>query len=165
MSRLAESETAGNGPAMTPRLYENGRPRPGMMFPRALTVAVVVIVLVVAPALYLYTSTPSTNSVEVNMQIVGDGTDYYLPANVTVKQGQVVTLAVFNSDDNTHGLAIPAFNVDTGIIKHGITARVTFTANKVGTFPFYEPPGYCTGGNGNVCNSAQDLHGILTVVR
>ncbi len=108
-------------------------------------------------------SQSTSNSVEVNIQIVGDGTDYYVPANVTVKLGQVITFAVFNTDDNTHGLAIPAFNVDTGIIKHGITARVTFTADKVGTFPWDEPIGYCTGGNGNVCNSAQDLKGNLTV--
>ncbi len=120
--------------------------------------------MVVAPAYYLYSSGRSTNTMEINIEIVGDGTDYYIPSSVTVKQGEVVTLAVFNSDDNTHGLAIPAFNVDTGIIKHGITARVTFTASKIGTFPFEEPPGYCTGGNGNVCNSAQDLRGNLTVI-
>jgi plastocyanin len=134
------------------------------MFSKALIIAGVVIVLVVAPAYYLYSSSLSTNSVEFNIQIVGDGTDYYSPANVIVRQGQVVTLAVFNTDDNTHGLAIPAFNVDTGIIKKGITARVTFTADKIGTFPWDEPPGYCTGGNGNICNSAQDLKGNLTVI-
>jgi heme/copper-type cytochrome/quinol oxidase subunit 2 len=133
------------------------------MFPRALVVVGVVVVLVVAPALYLYSSSQSANSVEINIQIVGDGTDYYVPANLTVRQGEVVTLAVFNSDDNTHGLDIPAFNVDTGIIPHGITARVTFTASKIGTFQFFEPAGYCTGGKGNVCNSAQDLRGKLTV--
>ncbi len=119
--------------------------------------------MVVAPAFYLYSSSRSTNTIQINIQIVGDGSDYYDPSSLTVKQGEVVTLAVFNSDDNTHGLVIPAFNVDTGIIKHGITARVTFTADKVGTFTFDEPPGYCTGGNGNVCNSAQDLRGNMTV--
>lgn len=123
-----------------------------------------VAVLVAASAFYLYSSRQSSNSVEVNIQIVGDGTDYYVPANVTVRQGQVVTLVVFNTDDNTHGLAIPSLNVDTGIIKHGITARVTFTADKVGTFAWDEPPGYCTGGNGNICNSSQDLKGSLTVM-
>ncbi len=133
------------------------------MFSKAIIVAGILIFLVAAPAYYLYSISQSSNSVEINIQIVGDGTDFYLPANVIVRQGQVVTFAVFNTDDNTHGLTIPAFNVDTGIIKHGITARVTFTANKVGTFPFDEPPGYCTGGNGNVCNSAQDLKGNLTV--
>ncbi len=133
------------------------------MLQKALIVAGVLIVLVLAPAFYLYSSSQSANSVEIGIQIVGDGTDYYVPANVVVRQGQVVTLAVFNTDDNTHGLAIPAYNITTGIIKHGITARITFTASKVGTFVFDEPPGYCTGGNGNACNSVQDLRGNLTV--
>jgi plastocyanin len=137
------------------------------MVSKLLIALIVVGVMVAASAYYLFSSTASnqssSNAVEVNVQVVGDGTDYYVPANVTVKLGQVVTFAVFNTDDNTHGLAIPAFNVDTGIIKHGITARVTFTADKVGTFPWDEPVGYCTGGNGNVCNSAQDLKGSLTV--
>ncbi len=120
--------------------------------------------MVAASAYYLYSSGQSSpNSVEVNILIVGDGKDYYVPDNVTVRQGQVVTFSVFNTDDNTHGLAIPAFKMDTGRIKHGITAHFTFTADRLGTFPWDEPPGYCTGGNGNVCNSAQDLKGNLTV--
>jgi len=132
---------------------------------KALLGAAVVVALGVAAAgSYLYLSNQSSgNAAQVNIQIIGDGTDYYSPANFTVKQGQVVTLFVYNTDDNTHGLAIPAFGVDTGIIKHGITAQVTFTASKAGTFPIDEPPGYCTGGNGNVCNSSQDLKGNLTV--
>jgi len=130
---------------------------------RALLAIGVVAVIVAASFAYLYTSNRSSNSVEVNIQIIGDGTDYYLPANFTVKEGQSVTLVIYNSDDNTHGLAIPAFNVDTGIIKGAHTGRVTFAPDKIGTFPFNEPPGYCTGGNGNVCNSAQDLKGNLTV--
>jgi plastocyanin len=134
------------------------------MVSKALVAVGAVALLVAASAYYLYSSGQSSSStVEVNIQIVGDGKDYYVPANVTLRLGQVVTFAVFNTDDNTHGLAIPAFNMDTGIIKHGITARFTFTADKVGTFPWDEPPGYCTGGNGNVCNSAQDLKGNLTV--
>jgi len=134
------------------------------MVSKALVAIGAVALLVAGSAYYLYSSgQSSSNSVEFNIQIVGDGTDYYVPANVTVRQGQVVTFSVFNTDDNTHGLAIPAFGMDTGIIKHGITVHFTFTANKVGTFPWDEPAGYCTGGNNNVCNSAQDLKGSLIV--
>jgi len=134
------------------------------MVSKAVVAIAAVALLVAASAYYLYSSGQSaSNSVEVNIEIVGDGKDYYVPASVTVRQGQVVTFAVFNSDDNTHGLAIPAFNVDTGIIKKGITARFTFTADKSGTFPWDEPANYCKGGVGNVCNSAQDLKGNLTV--
>jgi nitrous oxide reductase len=95
---------------------------------------------------------------------VGVGTvDTYYPDNFTVKEGQVVTLAVLNTDDNTHGLAIDQFKVDTGIINSGNTARVTFVANQTGTFKYYEPAGYCKGGVGNVCNSQQDMIGYMTV--
>jgi plastocyanin len=134
------------------------------MVSKALVAIGAVALLVAASAYYLYSSgQSSSNSVEFNIQIVGDGKDYYVPASVTARLGQVVTFSVFNTDDNTHGLAIPDFNVDTGMIKHGITAHFTFTADKLGTFQWIEPPGYCTGGNGNVCNSAQDLKGNLTV--
>jgi len=133
------------------------------MVSKALLAVAAIGILVAGAAFYLYSAGQSNKGVQINIQIIGDGTDYYLPANFTVKEGQVVTLFVFNTDDNTHGLAIPAFGVDTGIVKHGITAQVSFTANKVGTFPFNEPPGYCTGGNGNICNSAQDLKGTMTV--
>jgi plastocyanin len=135
------------------------------MVSKAIVGVGVLAILVAASAYYVYSSgQASANAVEFNIQIVGDGTDYYVPSSVTAKLGQVVTFSVFNTDDNTHGLAIPAYNMDTGIIKHGITARFTFTANKLGTFQWVEPPNYCTGGNGNVCNSAQDLKGNLTVI-
>ncbi len=135
-----------------------------LLFSKVLAAALVFLVLFVAPAAYLSLSNKPGNSVTVSVEIVGDDTDRFVPSDVVVTQGQVVTFAVFNSDDNTHGLAIPAFNMDTGIIKHGITVRFTFTADKAGTFLFDEPPGYCTGGNGNVCNSVQDLRGNLTVL-
>jgi plastocyanin len=112
-------------------------------------------------------SNSSPNSTTINITIyggVGAGTtDRYSPDNVTVKQGQQVTLAVLNTDDNTHGLKIDQLKVDTGIIHGGKTARVTFIANQTGTFKYYEPPTYCTGGFGNVCNSAQHMIGNLTV--
>lgn len=134
------------------------------MVSKALVAVVAVVIAAAAGAgFYLNSAGRASNSVQIGIQIVGDGSDYYVPANFTVKQGQVVNLSVFNTDDNTHGLVIPEFHVDTGIIKHGITAQVTFTANKVGVFPYYEPPGYCTGGNGNICNSFQDLKGNMTV--
>ncbi len=104
----------------------------------------------------------------MNITIIGTpaaGTvDYYSPANFTVREGQTVTLAVLNTDDNTHGLVIRAFGVDTGKIPPGDTYRVTFVANETGTFEFFEPPGYCTGGVGNICNSIQHMTGNMTVL-
>ncbi len=135
------------------------------------TVAVVVAALVASGAYYAQTfntsSTPGS-SVEVDIQIVGgvgEGTtDTYAPDNFTVVQGERVALVVLNTDDNTHGLVIPQFNVDTGIIPSGNTVRVTFVADKSGTFQFYEPQGYCTKGVGNVCNSVQRMTGNMTVI-
>jgi heme/copper-type cytochrome/quinol oxidase subunit 2 len=103
----------------------------------------------------------------VNLQVLGGvgvpTIDSYSPDSFTVKMGQHVTLAVLNTDDNTHGLVIKAFGVDTGKILPGQTYRVSFVANQTGTFEFYEPAGYCTGGVGNVCNSIQHMTGNMTV--
>ena len=80
----------------------------------------------------------------MNIPIIGTpaaGTiDFYLPNNFTVREGQKVTLAILNTDDNTHGLVMKAFGVDTGKIPPGQTYRVTFVANQTGTFEFSEPP-------------------------
>ena len=123
------------------------------------------IVIVGGSAYYLYSNSTNSpaNTLQLTINIRGDGTDYFDPANVTLKQGETVTILVFNTDDNTHGLVIPGLNVDSGIIQGSHSARLTFTATTVGAFPFNSPPSYCTGGVGNVCNSAQDLTGTLTV--
>ena len=113
-------------------------------------------------------SSSSSSNPLINIEIIGTpaaGTvDYYSPNNFTVREGQTVTLAVLNTDDNTHGLVIRAFGVDTGKIDPGHTDRVTFVANQTGTFEFFEPPGYCTGGIGNHCNSIQHMTGNMTVL-
>lgn len=110
----------------------------------------------------------SGNSVTIDMQIVGGvgaGTvDTYVPDNFTVKLGQNVTLAITNTDDNTHGLVLSQFGVNTGIILPGDTDRVWFLANQTGVFKFDEPPGYCKGGYGGVCNSVQHMWGYVTIV-
>lgn len=109
----------------------------------------------------------SANSVTINISIIGGtgaGTvDHYVPSTFTVKLGQKVTLAVLNTDDNTHGLVMQAFGVDTGKINPGITDRISFLANKTGTFTFYEPPSYCTGGYMYKCDSLQHMLGNMTV--
>lgn len=109
----------------------------------------------------------SASSVSINIVItggVGAGTvDQFVPNTFTVKEGQNVTLVIQNTDDNTHGLVMPAFHVNTGLIDPGQTERLWFIANQTGTFPFDQPPGYCTGGIGNACNSAQHMTGNMTV--
>ncbi len=132
---------------------------------------VVVATLIASSAYYAETfssSNSQSNSVEEYIQIIGgvgsNTTDTYAPDNFTVVQGEQVNLVVLNTDDNTHGLVIPQFNVDTGVIPSDHTVRVSFVADKSGTFQFYEPPGYCGGGVGNVCNSVQLMTGNMTVI-
>jgi nitrous oxide reductase len=134
-------------------------------------VAIIVVAVVAGGAYYAQTITSSNSSaseVQVHISIlggVGAGTvDTYSPDNFTVAHGQHVTLAVLNTDDNTHGLVMTQYKIDTGIIGPGNTARVSFVANQTGTFRFYEPDGYCKGGFGNVCNSQQKMVGNMTVL-
>ncbi len=137
---------------------------------RSILLVLVIVVAAVAAGEY-YTQSFNSSSPSnplVNIEIIGGpaaGTvDYYSPNNFTVREGQQVTLAILNTDDNTHGLVLRAFGVDTGKIPPGHTDRVTFVANQTGTFEFFEPPGYCTGGYGNVCNSIQHMTGNMTVL-
>ena len=133
---------------------------------------VIVIVLVLAGSGFYYysqvTTSPSAGAVTINITIVGGATassiDTYSPDNFTVHLGQRVTLVVLDTDDNGHGLVINQFGVDTGIIQPSSAVRVTFTPNKVGTFEYYEPPGYCTGGISNKCTSIQRMTGTMTVL-
>ena len=130
------------------------------------------VVAVVASGAYLSgafsSSRSSSNAQTVDMQIIGGvgvGTvDTYVPDNFTVTQGQTVTLVVQNTDDNTHGLEIPQFGVNSGIILPGDTVRLSFLANQTGVLRYQEPPGDCKGGYGGVCNSVQHMWGFITVV-
>ena len=69
------------------------------------------------------------------------------PSTITVKQGDTVKLAL-TSIDVTHGLSIPAFNVNKQITP-GATARVEFVADKKGTFPFACSV-FCGSGHGSM---------------
>jgi hypothetical protein len=104
----------------------------------------------------------------VDVQIIGGvgvGTvDTFVPDNFTVTAGNNVTLAISNTDDNTHGIAIPQFGVKNTLILPGDTARIWFIANETGIFRYSEPPGDCKGGYGGVCNSVQHMWGYINVV-
>lgn len=56
----------------------------------------------------------------------------FQPAEITVKKGEPVTLAL-SSADVTHGLLIPDLHVNTPIPKGHVT-EVTFTPDKAGDF-------------------------------
>jgi heme/copper-type cytochrome/quinol oxidase subunit 2 len=138
-------------------------------------VVVIIAALVGSGAYYAQTissANNAANTITIDITIVGgipgtpnaNTTDTYSPDSFTVTKGEHVNLAVLNTDDNTHGLAIPQFKVDTGIIPPGNTFRLSFVADQTGTFQYYEPAGYCGSGVGNVCNSAQHMTGNMTVL-
>jgi hypothetical protein len=139
---------------------------------KSLVLIAVILVAVVASGAYYAqkfgSSQSSSNSPVIDIQIVGGvgpGTvDTYAPDNFTVTEGNNVTLVVLNTDDNTHALFITQFGVASGIIDPADTWRGWFIANETGMFKFYEPPGYCKGGYGGVCNSVQHMWGYVTVV-
>lgn len=134
---------------------------------KARSILLIAVLVVAAVAAGEYYSGTFGNGTTVNMQIlggVGPGTvDIYSPDNFTVTKGEQVSLAILNTDDNTHGFVLSQFKVDTGLILPGHTARVSFVANQTGMFEFLEPPSYCTGGIDHRCNSLQHMWGYLTV--
>jgi len=84
----------------------------------------------------------------------------YDPENFTVPVGTHVTLDVLNSDNETHGLAIPSFGLDTGPLSPNATAVLTFTVTTLGNYTYTEPPADCGGGN---CNAGQAFNGFFLV--
>jgi len=103
-------------------------------------IGVVVLAAILAGGIgYIVYSNATTNTVEVDV-ILGEGSSFFSPTTATVKLGQNVTFVVFNDDSSAHDFGIPAFgNVSTGTIQSSATGRMTFIADKVGTFPWYSP--------------------------
>ncbi|MBI5047144.1 cytochrome c oxidase subunit II [Candidatus Micrarchaeota archaeon] len=69
----------------------------------------------------------------VEFQITAKNWDF-TPNNITVNKGDRVRFVV-TSMDVTHGITIPAFNVNLNI-PAGTTKTVEFTADKSGEYPF-----------------------------
>ena len=82
------------------------------------------------------------------------------PENFTVPVGTRVTLDVQNTDNETHGLAIPSFGLDTGPLEPNATAVLTFTATTSGNYTYTEPSADCGGGN---CDAGQAFNGFFLV--
>ena len=80
----------------------------------------------------------------------------FSPKITKVVVGQAVKLRIRNVDTVTHGLAIPALELDAGEIKAGRSAILEFTPDKVGKYDFY-----CT----TWCSEFHlQMRGILEVV-
>jgi cytochrome c oxidase subunit 2 len=64
-----------------------------------------------------------------------DNGNWY-PRTITVQRGQQVKILIRNIETVSHGFALPDFNVSVREIKAGNVKTVTFTPDKVGSFPF-----------------------------
>jgi len=144
------------------------------MVSRTVILGVVVVVILAASGAYYFTNVlgqgGGANSVTVNVMVT-NGTpqngaaDAFAPRNFTVTEGQHVTIVFYNSDDGPHELAIPQFNVNTGVVQGGSTVRISFTPNQVGTFEYYEPAGVCSQNAGAAaCTGVQETSGNMTVL-
>src|ERR1019366_9070649 len=117
------------------------------MVSKRIIISTVVIVAVLAVGIVYYVSTASyigtvatttttkstTTSVIVN--IVGTGPSSnapmnFSPLNFTVTEGEHVTIALNNTDNQPHELVIPQFNLTTGVVQGGTTVRVSFVPNR-----------------------------------
>jgi hypothetical protein len=117
--------------------------RRGIAKTQAVLLLVVIAVAAGAGAYYLSTQGTTGNSQDITMNVVETDParqiDSLVPQNVSVKQGTVVTLAVYDGDDEDRVVSIVAFNVNF-TIQAGTTARSPpFTADKVGTFVVFSP--------------------------
>ena len=59
------------------------------------------------------------------------------PQTIRVTRGRQVTIVIRNTDVVTHGFYLPALDLHVSEIKPGDVARVSFTPDAVGEFPFY----------------------------
>jgi plastocyanin len=146
----------------------------GSHFSRTTVAAVVIAAIIVVSGVYYLTVYNKASSGHFTERIiVGIGGAFYnstdpsaslpaayYPANFTVPNGATVILAVTNTDNLTHGLAVPQFSVDTGPMKPNASVDITFTPSGPGNYTYYEPAADCGGGN---CDSGQDLTGWFVV--
>jgi hypothetical protein len=91
----------------------------------------------------------------------------FSPLNFTVTEGEHVTIALNNTDNQPHELVIPQFNLTTGVVQGGTTVRVSFVPNRAGNFPFYQPVGPCSPGNASppiACPRVEIFNGTMTVL-
>ena len=84
---------------------------------------------------------------------VSGGNFYFTPNTLKVKEGDTVTIT-FKNSGGMHNLKIDEFNVATPVIQSGAEDKVTFIANKKGSFEYY-----CSVGN----HRQMGMKGTLTV--
>lgn len=103
---------------------------------------IVFIVLLVVVGIFIYKKS-NTEVVKENVKlpqdgsiIVNGGNFYFKPNIIKVKQGDTVNITFIN-DEGFHDFKIDEYNVRTNQIKTGEQEKVTFVADKKGSFEYY----------------------------
>jgi hypothetical protein len=134
---------------------------------------VIVIILAFSAGYYIISVSSSGGSGGATINLfVSDGTpqngapDQIEPIAFNLTEGKTATIVFDNTDDGPHGIAIPGLNFNTGVIQGGQTQRFTITPTQTGTFPFFQPAGYCVDdANPEAsCTGAQNFNGTVTVL-
>jgi len=143
----------------------------------AIVVALLIVVVAIAGVYYfaVYSKPASTGGFSERVRIDIGGYYYnstdpsqstpagYYPPNFNVSVGATVTLFITNTDNVTHGLSVPKFNVDTGPMMPNATATLTFTTRTAGNYTYSEPVADCGGGSCDSNSSLADMTGWFLV--
>lgn len=78
---------------------------------------------------------------EVTIDVSGKNFEF-TPSEITVKQGQTVTINFTSEDGGPHDLVIDEFDVATEQVSSDETSSITFVADQIGEFEYY-----CSVGN------------------
>jgi Cupredoxin-like domain len=118
------------------------RKNPAISRTLSAVLAVVLLLAVVAGAYFLSQRTNSNAPREIDIRIIEDNpvlqSDHFYPDNATAKLNENVTLAIQNGDDELRYFTIKEFNVNL-TLPAGTAGRVSFQANRLGTFAFFSP--------------------------
>ncbi|MDG6978987.1 MAG: cupredoxin domain-containing protein [Nitrososphaerota archaeon] len=98
--------------------------------------AAIVVILAVTGVNYFLLWHPRGSATETIVVTAGPR---LAPANLTLMEGQHVTIIFDNTDDGPHEFRIGTFGVSTGIVRGGQTTAVSFIPNKIGTFTIVQP--------------------------
>ena len=107
-------------------------------------ILIIVVLAGVAAGEYALSNAESstTGPVEVDLHIIEDDPvlqiDHFYPDTIFVSPNETISLAVQNQDDETRVFTLNQFNINI-TISSGTTQRVTFQANKLGSFSFISP--------------------------
>jgi plastocyanin len=127
--------------------------------------ALAIVLILVVTGIYYFVLPPAASATTVTIVATGgQGSVAFAPANFTIKEGQNVTLVFVNRGSAPHELEIPVLGVTMQPVNPGVTTRVSFVPDKVGTFVVWQPCGTTVGPIQGVPSPACNSFGWVTVL-